>query len=321
MSEECNLQRMFLRSYAWYFKNDVIKLEQLVQNINVMPLGSGALAGNPFNIDRSILAFSLGFNTMTQNSMQAVSDRDFVAEFLFWASMVGVHLSRLAEDLILYASKEFSYVEIHESYSTGSSLMPQKRNPDSLELIRGIGGSLFGSCCSMVLSLKGLPSTYNKDLQIDKQLMFDVFDKLRDILEVTEGVVTTLKINSANCKAALSTEMLATDLAYYLVRKGVPFREAHHVSGRIVTEAEKRGVFMYDLTLEELNEFRCVSEFVLKFENFQYVFSDKFDADVGKVWNYENSIEQYQTVGGTGRSSVLKQIEDLEAWFGESNKQ
>ncbi|KAJ8922674.1 hypothetical protein NQ315_007706 [Exocentrus adspersus] len=288
----------YLLSHAWNLKNDSDRLGEILRRINVMPLGSGALAGNPFNIDRINLAATLDFDGITQNSMQAVSDRDFIAEFLFWSSMVGIHLSRLAEDFIIYSSKEFEFVTIDDSYSTGSSLMPQKRNPDSLELIRSIGGSLFGQCCSFMMVLKSLPSTYNKDLQSDKEAMFTTFDKLISILEVTAGTVKTLKVNSEKCKSALNFEMLATDVAYYLVRKGVPFREAHHLAGQVVAKAEDKGVSICDLTLEELKSI-----------------SNNFGVDIGKVWNYENSIEQYQAIGGTAKSSVLRQIKELNSWL------
>ncbi|XP_030766622.1 argininosuccinate lyase [Sitophilus oryzae] len=288
----------YLLSHAWSLKNDCERLENNFGLLDVLPLGSGALAGNPLNIDRKKLAENLNFAQITENSMQAVSDRDFIADFLFWASMVGIHLSRLAEDLIIFSSKEFEFVTIAESYSTGSSLMPQKRNPDSLELIRGIGGSLFGQCCSFMMVLKSLPSTYNKDLQSDKEAMFTTFDKLQSILEVTTGTVRTLKVNDAKCKSALSFEMLATDIAYYLVRKSVPFRTAHHIAGKVVAEAEKKLVNICDLTLEELKEI-----------------SPQFEIDIGRVWNYENSIEQYQAIGGTARSSVLDQIYKLDSWL------
>nr|CAI5817337.1 unnamed protein product [Callosobruchus analis] len=221
----------YLLSYAWTFKNDHDSLEGLMEKLDVVPLGSGALAGNPFPIDRLTVALRLGSQTVTKNSMQAVGDRDFVAEFLFYASMIGIHLSRLAEDLILYSTKEFGFVSIDESHSTGSSLMPQKRNPDSLELIRGIGGSLIGQCCGFLAVLKGTPSTYNKDLQCDKEAVFSSYDKLMSIVELCEGTVRTLTLNPAGCEAALSPDMLATDVAYYLVRKGVPFRDAHEFAG------------------------------------------------------------------------------------------
>ncbi|XP_066155800.1 argininosuccinate lyase isoform X2 [Euwallacea fornicatus] len=288
----------YLLSHAWSLKNDCDKLENNFKLLDVMPLGSGALAGNPFQINRNQLASNLGFSKVTENSMQAVSDRDFIADFLFWASMVGIHLSRLAEDLIIFSSKEFEFVIIDECYSTGSSLMPQKRNADSLELIRGIGGSLFGQCCSFMMVLKSLPSTYNKDLQSDKEAMFTTFDKLLSILEITTGTVKTLKVNPDKCKSALSYEMLATDVAYYLVRKGVPFRSAHRLAGQVVAIAEQQSVNVCDLTLEELK-----------------TISSHFEIDIGKVWNYENSIEQYQVIGGTAKNSVLNQIRSLEQWL------
>ncbi|KAF7272088.1 argininosuccinate lyase isoform X2 [Rhynchophorus ferrugineus] len=288
----------YLLSHAWNLKNDCERLENNISILDTMPLGSGALAGNPFNVDRLELAKKLNFSHITQNSMQTVGDRDFIADFLFWASMVGIHLSRLAEDLIIFSSKEFEFITVHESFSTGSSLMPQKRNPDSLELIRGIGGSLFGQCCSFMMVLKSLPSTYNKDLQNDKESMFSTFDKLQSILEVTTGTVKTLQVNVDKCRSSLSFEMLATDIAYYLVRKSVPFRTAHHIAGKVVAEAERKKVTICDLTLEELREI-----------------SPHFEIGIGRVWNYENSIEQYQAIGGTAKNSVFDQINKLTEWL------
>ncbi|KAK5644680.1 hypothetical protein RI129_005980 [Pyrocoelia pectoralis] len=185
----------WLLSHAWSLKSDVDRLEDMKKRVNIMPLGSGALAGNPFDIDRKQLARALDFADVTQNSMQAVSDRDFIVEFLFMCSLTGVHMSRWAEDLIIFCSKEFGYVTIDEAYSTGSSLMPQKRNPDSLELIRGTAGGLFGNCCSLMMTMKGLPSTYNKDMQGDKEVMFDSYHKLQSILKVAIGVIRTLKVS------------------------------------------------------------------------------------------------------------------------------
>ncbi|KAG5898616.1 hypothetical protein JTB14_020992 [Gonioctena quinquepunctata] len=288
----------FLLSHVWSLKNDCDKLDYIRKQTSSMPLGSGALAGNPFNIDRISLASSLKFDDITSNSMQAVSDRDFIAEFLFWASMVGIHLSRLAEDLILFSSKEFGFINLSDAFSTGSSLMPQKRNPDSLELIRGIGGSMFGECCAFMMVLKSLPSTYNKDLQGDKDAMFKTFDKLKSILDVASGTIQTLRVNPEKCKSALSLEMLATDVAYYLVRKGIPFREAHHLAGQVVSASEKKKVGLSVLSLEELK-----------------LISPHFDEDIEKVWNYENSIEQYQAPGGTAKSSVEEQIRKLEIFL------
>ncbi|CAG2228029.1 ASL [Mytilus edulis] len=288
----------WLLSYTWMLKRDVERLEQLTDRASVLPLGSGALAGNPFNIDRPFLAQELDFKEVSGNSMDAVSDRDFVAEFLFWGSLLSVHLSRWAEDLILYSTKEFSYVQLSDAYSTGSSLMPQKKNADSLELIRGKAGHMYGRCTGFMMTLKGVPSTYNKDLQEDKEAMFDVYDTLTGILQVATGVMSTLMIDKEKMKAALSPDMLATDIAYYLVRKGIPFREAHGQSGSCVALAEKKQCLLSELTLED---FKTVSE--------------KFEDDILEVWNYENSVDQYSVYGGTGRSSVLQQINNIQQFL------
>lgn len=284
----------WLLCHGWSFRNDSDKLQNLFDNINVMPLGSGAIAGNPFNINRQELAKDLGFKAITANSMQAVGDRDFIADFLYWASLTGIHLTRLAEDLILYSSKEFNFVQISDAFSTGSSLMPQKRNPDSLELVRGIGAGLFGLNCSFMMTLKGTPTTYNKDLQSDKELLFGAFDKLILILKVCKGTLETLKVNKTNCEAALSLEMLATDVAYYLVRKNVPFRRAHHLAGQVVALAEDRKCNLNEIDLPTLQNI-----------------SNVFDANISSVWNYENSVEQYKVPGGTAKSAVEEQIINL----------
>uniref|UniRef100_A0A4W4EHH3 Argininosuccinate lyase n=1 Tax=Electrophorus electricus TaxID=8005 RepID=A0A4W4EHH3_ELEEL len=242
----------------------------------------------------------LDFNEISINSMDATGQRDFVAEFLFWGSMCLMHLSKMAEDLILYSTKEFSFVSLSDAYSTGSSLMPQKKNADSLELIRSKAGRVFGRCAGFLMTLKGLPSTYNKDLQEDKEAMFDTYDTLHAVLQVATGVMSTLKVNQKNMKAALSPDMLATDLAYYLVRKGMPFREAHSCSGKAVYHAESKGIPLSQLTVEDL-----------------HTFSPLFDSDVSSVWDYTSSVEQYSAQGGTARSSVASQIEHMRAWLKE----
>lgn len=288
----------WLLSYAWMLQRDVERLTELYKRVNVLPLGSGALAGNPFDVNRDFLASELGFSDISGNSLDAVSDRDFVAEFLFWASMLGVHLSRWAEDLILYCSKEFGFVTLTDAYSTGSSLMPQKKNADSLELIRGKSGRLFGKCSGFMMTLKGIPSTYNKDLQEDKESMFDTYDTLNGILKVSTGVLSTLKIDPDRMRGALSPDMLATDIAYYLVRKGVPFRQAHGLSGACVTMAEKKQCLLPDLSLEDLQSI-----------------SSHVDSDIADLWNYENSVDQYKAFGGTGKVSVLQQLQKLNTWL------
>lgn len=288
----------WLLSYAWALNRDVQRLEELSKRVNILPLGCGALAGNPFNVDREFLAKELNFGGVAGNSLDGTSGRDFVAEFLFWATMTNMHLSKMAEDLIIYSTKEFNFVQLADAYSTGSSLMPQKKNPDSLELIRGKSGRVFGNCAGFLMTMKGLPSTYNKDLQEDKEAMFDVYDTLMGVLQVTTGVLSTLSINKESMKAALSADMLATDVAYYLVRKGIPFREAHGLSGGVVALAETKKCALTDLTLDDLK-----------------TVSPTFESDITSVWDYENSVEQYTSTGGTSKSSVLQQIKELETWM------
>ncbi|XP_022793039.1 argininosuccinate lyase-like [Stylophora pistillata] len=288
----------WLLSYAWALKRDYDRLEEVSKRVDVNPLGSGAIAGNPFNIDRQFLAKELNFSAVTGNSMDAVGDRDYIVEFLFWASLLSTHLSRWAEDMILYSTKEFGFISLSDAYSTGSSLMPQKKNADSLELIRGKSGRIFGRCAGVQMTLKGIPSTYNKDLQEDKEPLFDVCDTLRGLLQVATGTLLTLKIHKDKMLAALSPDMLATDLAYYLVRKGVPFREAHSLSGETVQVAETKGCLLNELTLDDLKKV-----------------SPLFDKDVNEVWDYEHSVEQYSAEGGTGKSSVGGQINKLQQWM------
>ncbi|XP_068600198.1 argininosuccinate lyase [Brachionichthys hirsutus] len=288
----------WILSHAVALSRDAEQLQEIKRRVNVLPLGSGAIAGTPFDIDRELLRKELNFDDISLNSMDATGQRDFVVEFLFWASLCLTHLSKMAEDLILYSTKEFSFITLSDAYSTGSSLMPQKKNPDSLELIRGKAGRVFGRCAGFMMTMKGLPSTYNKDLQEDKEAMFDCYDTALDVLQVTAGVVSTLKINQREMEAALSPEMLATDLAYYLVRKGVPFREAHGISGKAVFYAESKNISLNKLTVEDLS-----------------TISPLFGSDVASVWDYGNSVEQYRAPGGTAKSSVSAQVNHLRAWM------
>ena len=214
-------------SWFWAWQRDVERLDECRARANVMPLGSGALAGTPLALDRDALADDLGFRRPSENSMDAVRDRDFVAEALSWAALLSVHLSQMAEDLVMWSSAEFGFVRVADAYSTGSSLMPQKRNPDSLELIRGKAGRVVGHLTGLLTTLKGLPSTYNKDLQEDKEPLFDAMDTLALTVPVAAGVLETLEVRPERMRTALDEAMLATDLADYLVRKGVPFRQAH----------------------------------------------------------------------------------------------
>ncbi|KAI9007205.1 L-Aspartase-like protein [Gaertneriomyces semiglobifer] len=292
----------WLLSYAWSLHSDAERLSQLLKRVNKLPLGSGALAGNPFSVDREFLANELGFESIIPNSLLAVSDRDFIAEFLFWASLTMVHLTRFAEDLIIYSSAEFGFVQLADAYSTGSSLMPQKKNPDSLELIRGKAGRVFGGMSGFMMTLKGLPSTYNKDLQEDKEPMFDAVETASKCLQIAAGTLSSLSINSDKMLKSLSPPMLATDLAEYLVRKGVPFRETHHLAGYAVKMAEDKGKPLPDLTLQELKSLHSA-----------------FEEDVKKVWDYERSVEQRNALGGTSRDKVAIQIRWLKEWLGTAS--
>jgi len=281
----------WLLSYFWMFERDRERLADCARRTAVSPLGAGALAGNPFSIDLTALAADLGLPAVTPNSIDAVSDRDFVAEFLFAAALVGVHVSRLAEDLILYSSPGFGFVTLAEAYTTGSSLMPQKRNPDSLELARGKAGRLLGNLTGVLAMLKGLPSTYDKDMQEDKEPLFDTADTLAVTLPVVSGVVETLTANPEAMRTALDLDMLATDLADYLVERGVPFREAHHLVGGLVRLAEARGVALSDLSPDD----------------FQGA-SPLFEADVRDVFDFERSVARRKTPGGTAPEAVGEQI-------------
>ncbi|KAJ2754104.1 argininosuccinate lyase [Coemansia pectinata] len=284
----------FLLSYAFWFQQDAQRLEQFLPRLNQLPLGSGALAGNPFQVDREWLAQELGFSSVAPNSLYGTSDRDFVAEFLFHGSLTMIHISRLAEDLIIYSTAEFGFVQLADAYSTGSSLMPQKKNPDSLELLRGKSGRVFGDMTGFMMTYKGLPSTYNKDMQA----MFDAVDTLTGSLQITTAVIATLRINADKMKQCLTGDMLATDLAEYLVRKGVPFRQTHHISGAAVKMAEDRGCQISDLSVSDLKTLH-----------------EAFEDDVLLVWNFEKSVDNRSSIGGTSRVTVQAQIDHLKQWL------
>ena len=232
------------------------RFAELRKRVNVLPLGSAALAGTSFPIDREALGRGLDFESISRNSVDAVSDRDFCVEFVSDCSLVMVHLSRLAEEVILYSTKEFGFFELSDAVATGSSLMPQKKNPDSMELVRGKAGRVFGHNVSLLTMLKGLPLAYNKDMQEDKEAVFDAFDTTHSCLEVAALVLRNVKVNEEVMRAAASQGMMnATELADYLVRKGISFREAHETVGRIVVMAIAKGVELGELSLSELQSF------------------------------------------------------------------
>jgi argininosuccinate lyase len=291
----------WLMSFFWKLQRDGERLVDLTKRARSCPLGAGALAGNPFGVDRQALAACLGFTSVAQNSMDAVSDRDFVVEFLAWAALVQVHLSQLAEDVIVWASREFGFVQVAEVYSTGSSIMPQKKNPDSLELVRGKSGRVIGHLTGLLATLKGLPSSYDKDLQEDKEALFDVIDTLKLELPIIAGVIRTLTVNGERMAAALDDGMLATDLADYLARKGVPFRESHGLVGQIVRRAEELGVSLKEL---DLGEYQAIHP--------------AFAEDVYEALSFQRSVEARDTEGGTAPDAVRAQVERAKRLIAQS---
>jgi len=245
-----------LLAYVEMLERDAGRLEDALDRINVMPLGSGALAGSTIALDRDFIAEQLGFETISQNSMDAVSDRDFVAEFLFNLALIGAHLSRLSEDIILWCSSEFSFVNLDDAHTTGSSLMPQKKNPDIAELTRGKSGRLYGNLVSMMTTLKGLPMTYNRDLQEDKQPLFDSIDTASAALEIFAEMIAGMQVNTVTTRKACSDPMLfATDIADYLVKRGVPFRSAHEIVGKLTAHCLEQDTSFPDIKLETYQEF------------------------------------------------------------------
>jgi argininosuccinate lyase len=282
----------WLLSHFWPLVRDRRRLAQVRETTAVLPLGSGALAGTAFPIDREALANELGFTAISQNSIDAVSDRDFAADFLYAATMIGLHLSRLSEQLILFNSSEFGFVRLADGYSTGSSLMPQKKNPDTLELTRGKSGRLLGNLTGLLATLKGLPSTYDKDLQEDKEPVFDACDNLCLMLPVMAGLIRTLTPQPERMAAQLEPGLMATDLADYLVKKGVPFREAHGIVGQVVQKAEAEEVALTQLSLAQLQAIDA-----------------RFEEDVVEVFNVTAVLNNRTVTGGTASAALLIQLD------------
>ena len=284
-----------LLAYTEMLERDKERLADARKRINRMPLGSGAIAGSTIPIDREYVARLLDFPEVTHNSMDAVSDRDFVAELLFVLAMVGVHLSRLSEDLILFASSEFKFVRISDGYSTGSSLMPQKKNPDVCELTRGKTGRLIGNLVTLLTVTKGLPMTYNRDLQEDKEAVFDSIDQVRLVLEVYTAMVRELEFDTGTMeRAASDPALLATDLADYLVLHGLPFRKAHEAIGGLVAYAQQQQRGLPDLSLEEFRRF-----------------SDRFESDLYQVFQLDMAMSKRVAIGAPSAKNVAA---ELEAW-------
>jgi len=279
-------------AYVQMFQRDRERFTECYNRVDVLPLGSGAIAGVPYPIDRGFVANELGFSRISENSMDVVSDRDFLVEYLADASLCMAHVSRMAEEVVLWSSAEFDFIRLNDRYVTGSSIMPQKRNPDFAELARGKTGRVYGSLLSLLTTLKGLPLTYNRDLQEDKEGFFDTVDTLLPTLEIFSGMMSSAQFNKERMRqAAEDSYVLATDLADYLVSKGVPFREAHGVMARMADYAASQRKLFSDLTLEEYRQF-----------------SSKFDEDVYAV-NVDASINARDVPGGTALLQVKTALE------------
>jgi argininosuccinate lyase len=281
----------WILSFFWPLTRDMERWAQVSERTAVLPLGSAALAGTAFAIDRCALAEELSFQQISQNSLDAVSDRDFAADFLYAAAILGIHLSRLSEQLVLFNSAEFGFIRLDDAYSTGSSIMPQKKNPDTLELTRGKSGRLIGNLTGLLATLKGLPSSYDKDLQEDKEPVFDAFDTLEISLAVMAGLVRTLKLQPQQLAAQLEPGLLATELADYLVKQGVPFREAHGLVGQAVRLAEEQGRDLTELSLPDLHSL-----------------SLRFGEDVANVLQISTALAQRSVPGGTSPDALRAQL-------------
>ena len=288
-------------AYVEMVERDKDRLADARKRVNRMPLGSGAIAGSTIPIDRAYIAQLLDFPDVTRNSMDAVSDRDFVAETLFVLALIGVHLSRLSEDLILFASSEFKFLKISDAYSTGSSLMPQKKNPDVCELTRGKTGRLIGNLVTLLTVVKGLPMTYNRDLQEDKEAVFDSIDQVKLVLEVYSAMIRELEFDTgAMQQAASDPALLATDLADYLVLHGVPFRQAHEAIGGLVAYAQEQQRALPDLSLEEFRRF-----------------SDRFEPNLYQVFELDIAMSKRIAIGAPSAKNVAAELDAWDAKFCE----
>ncbi|TLS36855.1 argininosuccinate lyase [Pseudalkalibacillus caeni] len=283
-------------AYFWMLERDKERLNDSLKRVNISPLGAGALAGTTFPINRERTAELLGFDNIYQNSMDAVSDRDFIVEFLSNASIMMMHISRLSEEMVIWSSQEFQFIELDDSFCTGSSIMPQKKNPDVPELLRAKTGRVYGDLFGLLTVLKGLPLAYNKDMQEDKEGMFDTVETLEGSLKLLAPMIDTMTVKKDNMKQAVKEDFSnATDIADYLVNKGLPFREAHEIIGKIVLYAIQQNKYLLGLSMEEFNQF-----------------SPLFTEDIYKVLNPENVMNARESAGGTGKVQVLEQIKQAE---------
>lgn len=281
-----------LLAYFWMFQRDKERLQDSLKRVNWSPLGAGALAGTTFPINRERSAELLGFDTVYPNSMDAVSDRDFIVEFLSIGSLIMTHMSRLSEELVIWSSQEFRFIELDDSFCTGSSIMPQKKNPDVPELLRAKTGRVYGNLMSLLTVLKGLPLAYNKDMQEDKEGMFDTVETLEGSLQLLTPMIETMNVNKSAMRKAVNQDFSnATDIADYLVTKGVAFREAHEIIGKIVLYALQEEKFLVDLKMEEFQKF-----------------SPLFEEDIYQILSPEHVVGARSSFGGTSPSQVREQI-------------
>lgn len=281
----------WLLAHFWPLERDRTRLANAARGAATLPLGSGAIAGSAFPVNRELIRNELGFHAISPNSIDATGDRDFVAETLFVCTMTAVHCSRIAEDLIIYGSSEFGFVRFGDGFSTGSSMMPQKRNPDVFELARGGGARVLGDLVSLLGTIKGLPSGYSKDLQDDKRALFNAIDLLHLVLPAMAGAISELRFDRARMRAAVSSAMMATDLADYLVKKGATFREAHGAVGSLVRQAEEAGIEMTELPAEAFMQAHAL-----------------FGADARDALGAEASLAARNIAGGTGPEAVRAQL-------------
>lgn len=282
-----------LMAYFWMLDRDKQRFSESLKRINLSPLGAGALAGTTFSIDRHKTASMLGFAGIYENSLDAVSDRDFILEFLSDSSLLMMHLSRLCEEIILWTSQEFQFIELSDAFTTGSSIMPQKKNPDMAELIRGKTGRVYGSLIGLLTILKGLPLAYNKDMQEDKEGMFDTVKTVRGSLKIITGMVGTMKVRKDKMESSVKNDFSnATELADYLASKGLPFRQAHEIVGKLVLTCIEKGCYLGELPLTVYKDMNSL-----------------FEEDIYEVLNPYNAIDRRNSAGGTGFSQVRAQLE------------
>ncbi|MCY7628129.1 argininosuccinate lyase [Bacillus altitudinis] len=284
-------------AYFWMLERDKARFQDSLKRINVSPLGCGALAGTTFPIDREYTAELLGFDHIYENSLDGVSDRDFILEFLSNSSLVMMHLSRLCEEIILWCSQEFKFIELDDTYATGSSMMPQKKNPDMAELIRGKTGRVYGNLMGLLTIMKGLPLTYNKDLQEDKEGMFDTVKTIAGSLQIFTGMIQTMTVNEDVMKKATKEDFSnATEVADYLAKKGMPFREAHEIVGKLVYTCIQKGIYLSDLPFETFTEA-----------------SGLFEQDIYTVLDPYVAVEKRTSAGGTGFKQIQLALEKAKA--------